>query len=54
MITNPSTFGEDYISPEITMIALNGGNVLIGASNPFLELGSGSSEELDEEIIYTY
>ena len=52
MITNPSTFGEDYVSPEITMIALNGGNVLIGGSNQFLE--SGSSEDLDDEYIYTY
>lgn len=54
MITNPSTFGEDYVSPEIKMIALNGGNVLIGGSNPFLELGSGSSEDLDEEFNYEY
>ena len=54
MITNPSTFGEDYVSPEITMIALNGGNVLIVGSNPFLELGSGSSEYLDDEYIYSY
>ena len=49
MITNPSTFGEDYISPEITMIALNGGNVLIGGSNPFSE-----SEDLDKEFDYEY
>ncbi len=49
MITNPSTFGEDYISPEITMIALNGGNVLIIGS-----MESGSSEDLDEEYNYVY
>ena len=49
MITNPSTFGEDYISPEITLIALNGGNVLIGGSNQFSE-----SEDLDEEYTYIY
>ena len=54
MKTNQATFMIDYISPEIKMIALNGGNVLIGGSNPFLELGSGSSEDLDEEFNYAY
>ena len=52
MKTNPATFRIDYISPEITMIALDGGNVLIGGSNQLLE--SGSSEDLDDEYIYSY
>ena len=52
MKTNPTSFVEDYFSPEITMIALDGGNVLIVGSNQLLE--SGSSEDLDDEYIYSY
>ena len=52
MKNNPTVFGEDYSSPEITMIALDGGNVLIEGSNQLLE--SGSSEDLDDEYIYSY
>ena len=49
MKTNPATFRIDYISPEIEMIALNTGDVLIGYSNQ-----SSVSEELDEEFTYEY
>lgn len=49
MKTNPATFRIDYISPEITMIALNTGEVLIGYSIP-----SSESEDLDEEYDYIY
>lgn len=47
MKTNPTTFRIDYISPEITMIALNTGNVLTGFSVT-------QSEDLDEEFNYSY
>ena len=49
MKTNPATFRIDYISPEIKMIALNTGDVLIGYSNQ-----SSESEDLDDEYGYTY
>ena len=49
MKTNPATFRIDYISPEIEMIALNTGEVLIGYSNQ-----SSESEDLDDEYNYTY
>ena len=49
MKTNPATFRIDYISPEIEMIALDTGEVLIGFSNQ-----SSESENLDEEYTYEY
>ena len=49
MKTNPATFRIDYISPEIEMIALTTGDVLIGLSKQSLE-----SEDLDNEHIYEY
>ncbi len=49
MKTNPATFRIDYISPEMEMIALNTGDVLIGYSNQ-----SSESEDLDAEYDYTY
>lgn len=49
MKTNPATFRIDYISPEIEMIALNTGDVLIGYS-----IQSSESEDLDDECDYIY
>ena len=49
MKTNPATFRIDYISPEIKMIDLNTGDVLIGYSNQ-----SSESEDLNDEYDYNY
>lgn len=49
MKTNPATFRIDYISPEIEMIALHTGDVLIGYS-----IQSSESEDLDDECDYIY
>ena len=49
MKTKSTVFVEDYFSPEITMIALDGGNVLIGGSNQ-----SSESEDLNDEYDYNY
>ena len=49
MKTNPATFRIDYISPEMEMLALNTGDILIGFS-----IQSSESEDLNDEYDYNY
>ena len=49
MKTNPTTFRIDYISPEMEMLALNTGDILIG-----LSIQSSESEDLNDEYDYNY